>query len=84
MLSNVVSTTLTLDTGNHFPEPPRHVTMKSEEISEPEHTETILCPRCKSHQVAIVIHSKPFWSYVHVCGVCSYCITESEWEKLTP
>ena len=45
-----------------------------------EHTERIICPRCKVSQGAIVEHTWPFWSYVHECINCGYVIIESEWE----
>ena len=43
------------------------------------HWDMIKCPKCKSKQVAKVLHTEPWWSYVHECD-CGYIITESEWD----
>jgi C4-type Zn-finger protein len=45
-----------------------------------QHTETIKCPECNAIQEATVLHTIPFWTYVHECKKCKYIITESEWE----
>lgn len=45
-----------------------------------KHKETIKCPQCGKIQVAEVLHTFPFWSYVHHCVSCRYFIMESEWE----
>lgn len=47
------------------------------------HLENIVCPSCKSIQMAIVEHTIPFYTYIHECEECSYIIMESEWEKVT-
>ena len=48
------------------------------------HRETIICPKCKSWELALITHrdGDPFPSYVHSCTKCSYTIIESEWEKV--
>ena len=46
------------------------------------HKETILCPSCNNKQEAEVLHTEPFFSYVHTCLECRYVITESEWDSL--
>lgn len=43
------------------------------------HTDRIRCPECGAEQEAIVEHTWPWWSFVHLCK-CGYIITESEWE----
>jgi len=45
------------------------------------HAELIVCPNCDLEQVAMVEHTIPFYSYVHICNECGYTIMESEWEK---
>lgn len=57
--------------------------MTDEELTQdaPTHREKILCPSCKTVQEAEVLHTLPWWSFVHFC-VCGYTITESEWEKI--
>ena len=45
------------------------------------HVEIIICPNCKSIQIAAVNHTIPFWDYTHICSECEYMIMESEWEK---
>ena len=49
--------------------------------STPQHSERIRCPQCGSEQRAVVLHTEPFWSYVHPCD-CGYWIGESEWERV--
>jgi hypothetical protein len=49
----------------------------------PGHFEMIICPQCDSNQDAWVEHTEPFYSYVHWCGECGYCIMESEWQLAT-
>lgn len=46
------------------------------------HLENILCPDCNSKQDAEVMHTLPFWTYVHHCSDCGYTIMESEWNKI--
>lgn len=47
------------------------------------HIETILCPECSHKQEAQVLHTWPWYSYVHWCKNCGYIIMESEWIKVT-
>lgn len=47
------------------------------------HKETIECPECNHVQEAIVEHTVPWYSYVHICTMCKYIIMESEW-KVVP
>lgn len=42
----------------------------------------IKCPQCGEIQEAEVKESFPFYTYIHWCTCCKYCITESEWEEL--
>ena len=49
-------------------------------MTESAHTERIVCPACGIEQDAVVEHTLPFWSYVHVCE-CGYAIIESEWDE---
>lgn len=44
-----------------------------------EHIEMIECPECGKRQLAKVIHTLPWWQYVHNCVNCKYIIMESEW-----
>jgi len=44
-----------------------------------KHIEKIECPECGKRQKATVLHTLPFWSYVHNCVSCKYTIMESEW-----
>jgi hypothetical protein len=44
-----------------------------------KHKETIECPECKKKQIAEVLHTFPWWSYIHNCVNCNYTIMESEW-----
>jgi len=44
-----------------------------------QHTEIIKCPKCGLKQPAIVIHTKPDYSYVHECVKCYYIIDEKDW-----
>lgn len=48
-----------------------------------EHTEYIHCPNCGEIEQAEVLHTMPWYSYVHFCTKCGYTITESEWNKAT-
>ena len=43
------------------------------------HIEEIECPECGTRQMAKVIHTFPWWSFVHHCVACKYIIMESEW-----
>lgn len=44
-----------------------------------KHIEQIECPECGKRQMANVLHTLPWWSYVHDCVSCKYTIMESEW-----
>jgi len=44
-----------------------------------KHIEQIECPECGKRQIATVLHTVPWWSYVHDCVSCKYTIMESEW-----
>jgi len=44
-----------------------------------KHIEQIECPECGKRQIATVLHTEPWWSYVHHCVSCKYTIMESEW-----
>jgi len=46
------------------------------------HEEVIICPKCGESQTATVLHTKPWYCYVHECKKCSYIILESEWNKV--
>lgn len=46
------------------------------------HIETIICPGCENVQRAEVVHTQPWFSYVHVCDNCEYIIMESEWDRV--
>jgi len=43
-----------------------------------KHYEYILCPECGEIQKATVLHTFPWYSYVHDCK-CGYTIMESDW-----
>jgi len=47
------------------------------------HKECIECPECNHVQEAIVEHTVPWYSYVHICTSCKHIILESEW-KVVP
>jgi uncharacterized Zn finger protein len=46
------------------------------------HLEYIICPQCNKEQDAEVLHTKPWWTYIHHCIQCEYIIMESEWTLL--
>jgi predicted RNA-binding Zn-ribbon protein involved in translation (DUF1610 family) len=46
------------------------------------HNEKIKCPECGKEQIGTVLHTSPWWSYVHHCEKCKYIIMESEWNKI--
>ena len=46
------------------------------------HLELIRCPACHKVQDAAVLHTYPFYTYVHHCINCKYVIMESEWEEV--
>lgn len=39
----------------------------------------IICPNCGAIELAEIEETVPFWSYIHDCTKCDYCIMESEW-----
>ena len=50
-------------------------------VSPEFHTETIKCLKCGKIQEAKVLHTYPWFSYVHECE-CGEIILESEWTKV--
>lgn len=44
----------------------------------PSHQEKIVCPECGAVQVANVLHTVPWASYVHNCDQCGCIISETE------
>ena len=46
------------------------------------HTESIVCPNCNKIEQATVLHTAPFYSYVHNCTQCCHIIMESEWQTI--
>ena len=42
----------------------------------------IKCPECGKIQDAIVEHTIPFNTYIHLCEKCGYVIMEDEWEEI--
>jgi uncharacterized Zn finger protein len=50
-------------------------------MGTPSHKDLIICPECSTTQEAIVLHTVPFYSYVHTCVKCGYVIMESEWKQ---
>ena len=53
---------------------------RQKKILEKSHNELIVCPECKYECNATVIHTVPFFTYIHDCHNCHYVITESDWE----
>lgn len=49
---------------------------------EDSHEEVICCPECGTVQVANVLHSVPFATYIHHCIHCEYVIMESDWDRV--
>ncbi len=47
--------------------------------NEKGHFDHIICPDCKKEQMAFVLHTIPFNTYIHECTNCNYLIMESEW-----
>ena len=43
------------------------------------HNETIVCPECNAIEHATVMHTVPWYSYVHECTKCGYIVMESDW-----
>lgn len=54
---------------------------KLEKLKE-THKELIICPECQHQCNATVIHSVPFFTYIHHCEACNYVITESDWQEV--
>lgn len=48
------------------------------------HYETIICPNCKSHELAFVEYTFPWNTMIHHCRLCEYIIMENEWNKVKP
>jgi len=48
---------------------------------ESKHDE-IICPNCKSIEIAEVEELWPFNSYIHNCKSCAFTIMESEWDRI--
>ena len=48
---------------------------------EGNHKEIIKCNECGLVQWGLVVHSVPFWTYLHTCD-CGNLILESEWETV--
>lgn len=46
------------------------------------HLEKIKCPDCSCVQDGEVMHTFPFWTYIHQCTGCGYTIMESEWNLI--
>lgn len=46
------------------------------------HIESIVCPNCNHIEQATVLHTAPFYSYVHNCTQCCHIIMESEWQTI--
>jgi len=45
------------------------------------HKERIKCNDCGLVQWGLVVHSVPFWTYLHTCD-CGNLIMESDWETV--
>lgn len=43
------------------------------------HFETVICNGCKAIEVAEVVHTRPWWTFLHTCSKCGYVIMEQEW-----
>jgi ribosomal protein L37AE/L43A len=52
---------------------------REKKIIEKSHKEVIVCPGCDNECKATVIHTVPFFTYIHNCNNCDYVITESDW-----
>ena len=52
---------------------------RQKKIEQESHKELIVCPECKHECKATVIHTVPFFTYIHNCNNCDYVITESDW-----
>ena len=48
------------------------------------HNETIVCPECNAIEHATVMHTVPWYSYVHECTKCGYIVMESDWTLAEP
>ena len=53
-----------------------------EKPKQETHKELIICPECQHQWNATVIHSVPFFTYIHHCQACNYVITESDWQEV--
>jgi ribosomal protein S27E len=45
------------------------------------HKEIIKCCECNKVQVAEVLHTFPWATFIHHCSGCGYIIMESEWDR---
>ena len=52
---------------------------RQKKIEQKSHKEVIVCPGCDNECNATVIHTVPFYTYIHNCNNCDYVITESDW-----
>lgn len=50
-------------------------------IQTGSHTKIVVCPECKTQQVAQVTHTTAGNVYIHECD-CGYMIMESEWYEV--
>jgi MinD superfamily P-loop ATPase len=57
----------------------REIFKLQKKIEQKSHNELIVCPECKHECNATVIHTVPFFTYIHDCHNCDYVITESDW-----
>jgi transcription elongation factor Elf1 len=47
-------------------------------------TDLIKCPSCNHEQLADVLATYPFHTFIHTCEKCEYIIMESEWNVIVP
>jgi len=45
------------------------------------HAEEIICQGCQAVERAEVVHTAPFFSYVHECSKCGFINMEQDWER---
>lgn len=46
------------------------------------HIERIVCPVCASIESAMVLHTKPHYHKLHVCGNCEKVIGSNRWKPV--
>lgn len=51
------------------------------EMEIESHDCEIICPNCGSIEMAKILHTIPFPTYLHDCKKCNYKIMESEWNS---